>query len=227
MIIIDITTYAILKRYIDESLIGIGALKGAPCEVQGIHKADDITTVELKWEDTTGAVHTQTFDIADGISVVGAEVDVSGDLIINLSDGSIINCGKVNSQFTTLPTPSAANAGAILQYVGETTHDYTKGFFYECRLDGTEYKWIQKNVQPGGGGGGGDIQITDLPTPSIDEFGNIYQYIGMDTSDYLNGCFYKCVYDSDSATYKWIPILVEDGDAYEDEPIDFNHDYDF
>lgn len=33
-----------------------------------------------------------------------------------------------------MPTASADNYGKIVQYVGETTSDYTKGFFYECVL---------------------------------------------------------------------------------------------
>ena len=69
-----------------------------------------------------------------------------------LSDGNRIPCGKVNSQFTVLPTPDATNVGAILQYVGPTDANYTNGYFYECVLDSGVYSWVQKNVQPSGGG---------------------------------------------------------------------------
>lgn len=148
----DIQTYAILKKYINNSLIGIGALKGAPCEVDGISKTNGITTITLKWTDTTGVDHFDSFDIEDGVGVAGASIDDNGNLKILLTDGTEINCGKVNSQFTTLPTPSASNVGAILQYVGSTTSQYTKGYFYECVLDGSVYKWEQIDVQEGGGG---------------------------------------------------------------------------
>jgi len=146
--------YALLRKYVNDTLVGMGALKGAPCEVQSIDKVDGTTTVTLKWTDTTGTDHTQSFDIEDGISIVSVEVNTAGNLIIELSDGTSIDCGKINSQFTELPTPGVDNVGSILQYVGPNTADYTKGYFYECILDGGVYKWVQKDVQPGSGGGG-------------------------------------------------------------------------
>lgn len=152
MIIIDAVTLALCRRYVNDSLIGIGALKGAPCEVDSISKTDLTTTITLKWTDTTGTDHFDSFDIEDGVGITGASIDDNGNLKILLTDGTEIDCGKVNSQFTTLPTPSASNVGAVLQYVGSTTSLYTKGYFYECVLDGSVYKWEQIDVQEGGGG---------------------------------------------------------------------------
>ena len=143
--------YALSRKYIEDSLVGIGAIKGAPCEVDAITKTGGTTTITLKWTDTTGVDHYNSFDIEDGVSVVGAQIDTSGILWILLSDGNRVNCGKINNQFTVLPTPGATNVGAILQYVGSTTAQYVNGYFYECVLDGGTYKWVQKNVQPGGG----------------------------------------------------------------------------
>jgi len=149
---VDITTYAILKKYINDSLIGIGALKGSPCEIDSITKEDGVTTITLKWTDTNGVDHFDSFDIMDGVSVIGATVDDTGNLKLLLSDGTEIDCGRVNSQFEELPVPSEANVGSILQYVGETTSQYVNGYFYECIKDGSVYKWVQKDVQPGTNG---------------------------------------------------------------------------
>lgn len=144
--------YALSRKYIEDSLIGIGALKGAPCEVDSITKTDGTTTITLKWTDTTGTDHFDSFDVEDGVGIAGASIDDKGNLKILLTDGTEIDCGKVNSQFTTMPTPSASNLGSVLQYVGNTTLQYTKGYFYECVLDGSVYKWEQIDVQEGGGG---------------------------------------------------------------------------
>lgn len=121
-----------------------------------------------------------------------------------------------------MPIPSVSNAGAILQYAGETTSDFTKGYFYECVLDGGSYKWIQKAVQPGGGG---SSQVVTLPPASLSELNNIYQYIGGDTLQYKNACFYKCVEDTTPGTYYWKPVSVEDPATYEHDPIDFDNDW--
>lgn len=55
-----------------------------------------------------------------------------------------------------------------------------------------------------GSGGGNSIQVDTLPTASIDELGNIYQYVGVTDANYTNGCFYECVSDGESTpTYSW------------------------
>lgn len=51
-------------------------------------------------------------------------------------------------QKTTLGTATAANAGTIYQYIGDTTTDYRKGYFYQSSYD-TEtagYKWVNIDV---------------------------------------------------------------------------------
>ena len=50
-----------------------------------------------------------------------------------------------------MPTPSETELGNIVQYIGETTEDYTQGYFYKCVSDGAEpatYSWKQIDVQP-------------------------------------------------------------------------------
>ena len=148
-----VVAYILGKSYTKKSLIGIGALAGAPCEVQSINKVDKTTTVTLKWEDNVGGIHTQSFDIEDGldgISVVGATINPTGNLILTLSDGNTINCGKVLPQYDTMPTPSSSNVGQVLQYIGTTGVNYTKGYFYECvesPVGSGTYIWQYINVQ--------------------------------------------------------------------------------
>lgn len=145
-----IIAYILSKKYTNDTVIGMGAIKGAACQVQSINKVGKTTTVTLKWEDNTGGIHTQSFEIedgADGVSVSNATINASGNLILTLSDGSTIDCGKVLPQYDTMPTPSSSNEGQILQYIGTTTSDYTNGYFYECVNDSGVYKWVEKLVQ--------------------------------------------------------------------------------
>lgn len=145
-----IIAYILSKKYTNDTVIGMGAIKGAACQVQSINKVGKTTTITLKWEDNTGGIHTQSFEIedgADGVSVSNATINASGNLILTLSDGSTIDCGKVLPQYDTMPTPSSSNEGQILQYIGTTTSDYTNGYFYECVNDSGVYKWVEKLVQ--------------------------------------------------------------------------------
>lgn len=138
------------KKFTKDTVIGMGAIRGAACQVQSINKVGKTTTVTLKWEDNTGGIYTQPFEIedgADGVSVSNATINASGNLILTLSDGSTIDCGKVLPQYDTMPTPSSSNEGQILQYIGTTTSNYTNGYFYECINDSGVYKWVEKLVQ--------------------------------------------------------------------------------
>ena len=211
------------KKFTKDTVIGMGAIKGAACQVQSINKVDKTTTITLKWEDNVGVVHTQAFDIEDGldgVSVQNATIKPNGHLELTLSDGNIIDCGKVLPQYDTMPTPSSSNEGQILQYIGTTTSNYTNGYFYKCVLKSGVYDWERIDVQPPSED---PIQVTGFPPASATNMGDIYQYIGTSTADYTNGCFYKCTYDTQTGTYSWTPILVQAPETYEDDPIDFNN----
>lgn len=59
-------------------------------------------------------------------------------------------------QYDTMPTASAETVGQIIQYIGETTSDYTNGYFYIGTTDGEAvptYSWENINVQGVTGGG--------------------------------------------------------------------------
>ena len=138
------------KKFTKDTVIGMGAIKGAPCQVQSIDKVDKTTTITLKWEDNVGGVHTQAFDVEDGedgISVVDATITANGHLELTLSDGNDIDCGKVLPQYDTMPPADATTLGAIYQYIGATDASYTNGYFYECVYEGGSYKWVKKLVQ--------------------------------------------------------------------------------
>ena len=59
-------------------------------------------------------------------------------------------------QATTMPTASASNSGAIIQYTGATTASYTNGYFYKCVENSGSYAWQSINVQESSGGGSGE-----------------------------------------------------------------------
>lgn len=204
-----VVAYILGKSYTKKSLIGIGALAGAPCQVQSIDKVGKTTTITLKWEDNIGGIHTQAFDIEDGldgVSVTNATINANGNLILTLSDGNDIDCGKVLPQYDTMPPASSTNVGQVLQYIGTTSGGYTKGYYYECINDSGVYKWINIKVQDSE-----DVfryAIVPSPTSSIE--GKIIQYIGVTNSTYTNGYYYQCVESPvGSGTYIWVQKNVQ------------------
>lgn len=204
-----VVAYILGKSYTKKSLIGIGALAGAPCQVQSINKAGKTTTVTLKWEDNVGGVHTQAFDIEDGldgVSVTNATINANGNLILTLSDGNDIDCGKVLPQYDTMPTASSANVNQILQYIGTTSGGYTNGYYYKCINDGGIYKWVNIKVQDGE-----DVfRYNVIPSANSSISGAIIQYIGVTNANYTNGYYYQCVESPvGSGTYVWVQKNVQ------------------
>lgn len=115
-------------------------------------------------------------------------------------------------QYVTLPLPTDDLEGVIVQFIGATTLDYTNGYFYKCVEDpqnaGT-YIWVEHSTQSDEDT---KTQIEILPVASSTLEGKIYQYIGETTQDYVNGYFYKCVEDTETAgTYIWQSITVQEG----------------
>ena len=207
-----VVAYILSKKYTKDTVIGMGAIKGAPCEVQSVNKVGKTTTVTLKWEDTTGTSHTQSFDIEDGldgVSITGATINSTGNLILTLSDSTTIDCGKVLPQYDTMPSPSASNAGQILQYIGATNVNYTKGYYYECieyPVGSGTYIWKNIKVQDSE-----DIfRYNVIPSPSADIEDAIIQYIGVTNANYTNGYYYQCVESPvGSGTYIWVQKNVQ------------------
>lgn len=47
------------------------------------------------------------------------------------------------SQVETMPAASSSEYGNVYQYIGETTAQYTQGYFYICREEEGDYFWEQ------------------------------------------------------------------------------------
>lgn len=204
-----VVAYILGKSYTKKSLIGIGALAGAPCQVQSINKVGKTTTITLKWEDNVGGVHTQAFEIEDGldgVSVTNAVINSTGNLILTLSDGNDIDCGKVLPQYDTMPPASSTNVNQILQYIGTTGGGYTNGYYYKCINDGGVYKWVNIKVQDGE-----DVfRYNVIPSANASISGAIIQYIGVTNANYTNGYYYQCVESPvGSGTYIWVQKNVQ------------------
>lgn len=62
----DIISYILSKKYTDNTVDGLGAIKGAPCTVKSIEDITGGKRITLEWEGTSGTKQTQSFDIMDG-----------------------------------------------------------------------------------------------------------------------------------------------------------------
>ena len=211
-------TYALSKKYTDKTVIGLGGLKGAPCKVKSVVKTDGRSVVTLEWKGDDGTTQTSEIYVNDGTSVwiPGRDYAVN-DIVIK--DDTLYICKVANSDVSFDDTKwSIVVSGGSDVKIRELTQAQYDALTPAEKMNGTIYF-----VTDAGGGEDQQIQVTTMPTPSASELNNIYQYVGNTTSVFQNGCFYKCIFDYTSSSYAWLAIVVEAYDAFEDEPIDFDH----
>lgn len=136
----DIATLAAAKRYTNETVIGMGALKGAPCTVKSVTPVTGGNEVILSWTATDGSIIENSFVVKDGVSVVGVSIDTTtNSLIVELSDGSTKNAGvlpkgeKGDKGFSPTITENPDNTNEI--YKLDVTNE--DGTFTTPNLKGT------------------------------------------------------------------------------------------
>lgn len=63
---LSVTTYAMSKKYADEAINGMGAVKGAPCTIKETAKTDNGTLITFEWTSSDGNVQTTQIEVLDG-----------------------------------------------------------------------------------------------------------------------------------------------------------------
>ena len=62
----DILTYALAKKYVTQSLDGLGAVKGANCTIKSTTQKDDGTEIVFEWTGISGTKETTTILVKNG-----------------------------------------------------------------------------------------------------------------------------------------------------------------
>ena len=66
---LNILTLGSSKTYTDESLLGLGSLKGAPCTIKSITEVDGGQKVTFEWTGTSGTKQTSEMTVKNGVSI--------------------------------------------------------------------------------------------------------------------------------------------------------------
>lgn len=108
----DIVTYALAKKYTEDTANALGAVKGAPCTIQSITETADAIVVIFSWTGTNGATQTSTMTIPKGKSL---EYDWRGtELGIRVE-------GDTNYEYVDLKGDDGASPTVDVQKVDKTT----------------------------------------------------------------------------------------------------------
>lgn len=92
----DMISYSLSRKYTEDTVIGLGALKGAPCTIQSIIDDGTSNQVTFKWTGSDGTEKTQAMAVKHGVSIVSVNIDDDNHLICLLSDGTTIDSGSID-----------------------------------------------------------------------------------------------------------------------------------
>lgn len=111
---------AYLKKYVNDSLVGAGALKGAPCTIKSIAEITGGNRITFSWVDDEETEHTSTLDVmdgekgdkgdtgatgadgadgqdgADGLGIKSVTVNSSNHLIVTYDDDTTEDAGEIS-----------------------------------------------------------------------------------------------------------------------------------
>lgn len=106
----DVLVYALAKKYVDESLVGGGAIKGKNCTVADISPITGGNRVTFQWTLDNGTVQTGYLDVMNGEQgiqgetgatgptgrgIVSTKINANEHLIITYDDGTTEDAGRV------------------------------------------------------------------------------------------------------------------------------------
>ena len=140
-----------IRTYVNATLVGMGALKGANCRIQSIAKVGNTNTVTFVWTDTDGVSKTSEMEVVDGtngtngtdgtdgtdgVGIVSIEKTATAGLVdtytITLSDGSTYDFTVTNG--------SGGGASALSDLSDVSITDVADG--QTLTWDDANSKWV-------------------------------------------------------------------------------------
>lgn len=143
---LSVVTYALCKKYTDETASQFGGLKGAPCKVKSVIKDDGRSTITLEWKNDAGETRESEVYVDDGMRpwIAGNEYSV-GDIVIY--DNMIYLCLQDNTDSSWVKSHQQAIGGSCDYYIVDrasslpTDLTSSERKIYFCIADSTFRLW--------------------------------------------------------------------------------------
>ena len=134
----DVEIIGMLKSFVKATLVGMGALKGAPCQCVITTNADGTHKVTMMWVDNAGNSHSDSFDVLNG--QVGDLKDLGDVTLAGLQEGQTLSWDAANQKWVNTQNSATVNT---LNAVGDVT--ITSVQDGEVLVwDDTASKWVNK-----------------------------------------------------------------------------------
>lgn len=120
----DVISYALSKRYCDETVIGLGAIKGANCTIQSAVHEDGKTTIVFAWKALDDTTRTTQIEVLDGTPIYtwtsGESYEV-GDIAIYNSAFYVCTVANSDAVFNPSKWNAIGSADSSFGIVDDST----------------------------------------------------------------------------------------------------------
>ena len=167
----DIISYILAKKYTDNTVDGMGALKGAPCTVKSIENITGGKRITLEWESNSGVKQTQSFDVIDGKDganvVEWSQIQQSGTKIAEIN---------INGVSTDIYSPDGGGSSNVITGTTDPTDNVGSDGDIYVKVPITDSGYSYRLYTISGGGSNASIAVqTILDEVVINEDVILYQ----------------------------------------------------
>ncbi len=99
---LSVETYALAKKYTDDSMQGAGAVAGKPCQIQSITDITGGKRVTFLWVDNSSVQHTSAMDVMNGedgeagLGIKSVDINAQNHLIVTYDDDTTHDAGEIH-----------------------------------------------------------------------------------------------------------------------------------
>lgn len=110
----DVEIIGLLKTYINKTLVGMGALKGAPCTVKSVEENPGVHVITLEWTDNDGNKQTKEITVLDGTDGTDGTDGFSPKVTVKTSTDStyILTITTIDGSYDTPNLKGGGSGGA-------------------------------------------------------------------------------------------------------------------
>lgn len=142
------TAYNQAKKYTDQSLQGLGSIKGSNCTIKSTTEVEGGTEIVFEWVGNDGITQTDVIFVENGVSITNINIDSDNHLICTLANGITIDAGEINvgtsindTETRTDSTYSSSKISTELNKILNTSKLYTLNEI--SRISSTSYKVVE------------------------------------------------------------------------------------
>lgn len=214
----DVEIIGMLKTYIQQTLVGMGALKGAPCTVKSVEEDPGVHVITLEWTDNDGNKQTKAITVLDGTDgtdgfspevTVKTSTDNTYILTITTKDG--------NFDTPNLKGSGGGGASSMTDLTDVQLTNLTNGQI--LRWDSAASKWV--NVSLGSAASKNSTNEVTEGSADLLESGAAFSALsdkvdkaagkGLSTNDFTNALKTKVESSADEISVNGVPQTITDG----------------